>query len=260
MSRPRACVTSVGAGSAHASDTNASAASRTEVIDIAQLTARYAGQPPNAGALRNLSFVAEPGERVLLLGANGAGKSTLLRILAGLMKPGEGEALICGLPAASARHLVGIVAHRTYLYDELTALENLRLYAELYSVREPERRAAELLETVHLASRAKERVGRLSRGQQQRVALARALVHDPALLLLDEPDTGLDLAAFQVLEAIVRKAGRTVLLTTHHVAAMWPLGTRALVLDRGRLVRDLSPLTADALADVERTLALSVAT
>lgn len=130
------------------------------------LTARYpsmhAATPP---ALVDVNLAVRPGERLLLLGPNGAGKSTFLRVFAGLMRPTAGRALVAGEPAARSRGRVGVVSHATYLYEELSALENLRLYAELYGVREPRVRAAEMLARVGLPELKGKRVGELSRGQ-----------------------------------------------------------------------------------------------
>src|SRR5207248_4417317 len=125
------------------------------------------------------------------------------------------------------------------------ALENLRFYAELYGVVAPRQRSATLLERVGLAELANERVGRLSRGQQQRVTIARALLHDPPVLLLDEPDTGLDVAAFGLLEDLILGSQRTVVLTTHNLAAGLRLATRAAVLARGHVVDERSPLSGE---------------
>jgi heme exporter protein A len=216
------------------------------------LTARYPGQPASTPALLDVSVRVEPGERLLLLGPNGAGKSTFIRVFAGLMHATHGNALVLGQKARSARHLVGVVSHTTYLYDELTAAENLRFYAELYGVAGPRERAAALLDEVGLTHLADERVGRLSRGQQQRVAIARAVLHDPPVLLLDEPDTGLDVAAFALLEHLTTAPGRTVVLTTHNLASGLRLGTRVGVLSRGRLVHEqasISPADVPGLAD-----------
>jgi ABC-type multidrug transport system ATPase subunit len=211
------------------------------------LTARYAGQPSASTALTDVSLELEPGERLLLLGPNGAGKSTFIRVFAGLMRPARGKALVAGQPARSARAHVGVVGHSTHLYDELSAAENLRLYAELYGVVEVESRLTEMLEQVGVGRLAKEQVGRLSRGQQQRVALARALLHDPRVLLLDEPDTGLDVGAFEMLERLLVEGDHTVVLTTHNLALGVRLGTRAAVLARGHLVDEHRSLTgADA--------------
>jgi ABC-type multidrug transport system ATPase subunit len=222
------------------------------------LTARYPGQPAASSALLDVDLQLRPGERLLLLGPNGAGKSTFIRVFAGLMRPAHGQALVYGRPARHARALVGVVSHATYLYDELTAAENLRFYGELYAVSQPARRATELLEQVGLAHLARERVGRLSRGQQQRVTIARALLHDPPLLLLDEPDTGLDVAAFALLEALATRAGHALVLTTHNLSAGLRLGTRAAVLSRGRLVHSLPTVSvadAPALAELVQRLA-----
>jgi heme exporter protein A len=220
------------------------------------LTARYPGQPASAAALLDLSLELEPGERLLLLGPNGAGKSTFIRVFAGLMHATAGDALVLGKPPRSARQLLGVVSHATFLYDELTALENLRFYAELYGVGDARQRSTMLLERVGLADMANERVGRLSRGQQQRVTIARALLHDPPVLLLDEPDTGLDVAAFALLEELIRH--HTVVMTTHDLAHGLRLGTRIGVLSKGSLVHEqagASPADAPALSELLERLA-----
>ncbi|HEY3059570.1 MAG TPA: ABC transporter ATP-binding protein [Chloroflexota bacterium] len=205
-----------------------------------------------------MSLSVSAGERLLLLGPNGAGKTTFIRVFSGLMRPSQGDASILGHAPREARGHVGVVSHFTYLYDELTALENLRLYSELYGVPDPAGRSTRLLEEVGLPQVAHERVGRLSRGQQQRVAIARALVHDPPVLLLDEPDTGLDLAAFALLELLATRGDRAVVLTTHNLAAGIRLGTRVAVLSRGRLVHDqasVAPADGPALTDMLQRLA-----
>jgi ABC-type multidrug transport system ATPase subunit len=208
--------------------------------------------------LADVTLTVAPGERLLLLGPNGAGKSTFIRVFSGLMRAERGQALVMDRPTRQARGLVGVVSHSTYLYDELTASENLRLYAELYGVADAPRRARELLDDVGLAHLSGERVGRLSRGQQQRVTIARALLHDPPVLLLDEPDTGLDLAAFGLLERLMTRDERAVVLTTHNVAAGLRLGTRVAVLSRGRVVHEqasVGPADGPALGDMLQQLA-----
>jgi heme exporter protein A len=211
------------------------------------LTARYPGQPASAAALVDVDLDIQPGERLLLLGPNGAGKSTFIRVFAGLMHTAHGKALVEGRPARAARDRVGVVSHATYLYDELTAAENLRLYAELYLVPKPTARAATLLEQVGMKPWADLPVGHLSRGQQQRVAIARALLHNPPVLLLDEPDTGLDVAAFEQVEQLATAQGRTLVVTTHNVTTGLRLATRVAVLSRGRIVhRQPSVSTTDA--------------
>jgi heme exporter protein A len=222
------------------------------------LTACYPGQPASAAALIDINLDLQAGERLLLLGPNGAGKSTFIRVFAGLMRAQQGQALVLGQKTRSARHLVGVVSHATYLYEELTAVENLRLYGQLYGVVDVRERAAELLRRVGLARLADERVGRLSRGQQQRVTIARALLHDPPVLLLDEPETGIDVAAFGLLEELTTEPQRAVVLTTHNLASGLRLGTRVGVLSKGRLVHQqagVSSTDAPQLADLLERLA-----
>jgi ABC-type multidrug transport system ATPase subunit len=214
-------------------------------LSAVALTVRYAGQPATAPALADVSIEVEPGERLLLLGPNGAGKSTFIRVFAGLMRPTQGTALVAGQPARMSRERTGVVSHAPFLYDELTALENLRFYAELYGVSEPEQRARQVLEQVGMSRVADMEVGHLSRGQQQRVTIARALLHEPSVLLLDEPDTGLDVGAFGVLEDLLVGGTYSVVLTTHNLATGVRLGTRAAVLAHGRLVYERPTLSAD---------------
>jgi heme exporter protein A len=225
-------------------------------LSAKRLTARYPGQPASAPALLDLDLEVQAGDRLLLLGPNGAGKSTFIRVFAGLMHASAGDALVLGRPPRLARQQLGVVSHATFLYDELTALENLRFYAELYGVVDVNRRSAMLLERVGLADLANERVGRLSRGQQQRVTIARALLHDPPVLLLDEPDTGLDVAAFGLLDELIRH--HTVVMTTHDLAHGLRLGSRVGVLSKGRLVHQqagVSAADAPALSDLLEDLA-----
>lgn len=194
-------------------------------------------------ALRGIDLRVEQGERMALLGANGAGKTTLLRILAGLAKPSAGTARIAGLDllrdTQEIRSLVGFVAHQPYLYEELTALENLRFFGRMYGVKCHKVRSEELLESVGLAKRANERASALSRGQLQRLALARALMHEPRLLLLDEPETGLDEDGIALLEMLMqthRANGGTILLTTHSLERALQWSDRIGLLSNGRLV------------------------
>jgi heme exporter protein A len=191
---------------------------------------------------------------LLLLGPNGAGKSTFIRVFAGLMRAAHGQALVLDQPARQARAQVGVVSHATFLYEELTALENLRLFAGLYGVSSARQRATELLAQVGLSHLADERVGRLSRGQQQRVTIARALLHDPPVLLLDEPDTGLDQAAFGILESVATTGQRAVVLTTHNLGAGLRLGTRAAVLSHGRIVHERATVQPSDAADLANLL------
>ncbi|HEY8600634.1 MAG TPA: ABC transporter ATP-binding protein [Thermomicrobiales bacterium] len=192
--------------------------------------------------LRGIDLDLPWGARLALLGPNGAGKSTLLRAIATLSRPSGGTVRIAGLDAfaesAAVRRLIGVVAHQTYLYDELTALENLHFYADLYDLPDAGTLATTMLDRVGLSARRNVRAGSLSRGQQQRLTLARALLHDPPLLLLDEPDTGLDLAAFGLLENLLLGEERTVVLTTHNLRQAARLCDRYAILNGGRIARE----------------------
>ena len=194
-------------------------------------------------ALLKVDFELRRGEVVALLGPNGAGKSTLLNILATQSRPTRGEVTLFGLPleraAAEARGRIGVCAHATFLYEDLTAEENLRFYARLYGV--PQSAVCPMLERFNVLHRKDDRVRALSRGLQQRVALARTLLPGPEMLLLDEPTTGLDREATQLLVDVVkqeRAAGRLILVATHDFSAASALADRALVLARGRVAYD----------------------
>lgn len=196
-------------------------------------------------ALRQVSLAIAPGEFLAVLGQNGAGKTTLLRILALLSKPSSGEILFDGAAARDheeqAKRSIGFVGHNSFLYEELTAAENLRLYARLYGLDRAEQRVQALLEMMSLDARAHELVRNLSRGMRQRAAIARALLHDPSLLLMDEPFTGLDARSSQSLMATLenfREQQRTVVISTHHLEEVLPLATRAVILERGEAVLD----------------------
>ena len=195
-------------------------------------------------ALRGVDLTVPWGARLALLGPNGAGKSTLLRILATLSRPTGGTVRIAEHDAyaeqPTVRRLIGVVAHQTYLYDELTALENLRFYGALYDVPELDRRVADLLDAVGLATKRNQRAGTFSRGQQQRLTIARALLHDPAIVFLDEPDTGLDLAAASLLESLFRD--RTLVMATHNLRQAARLCDRCAILANGRFAH-AAPLT-----------------
>jgi heme exporter protein A len=193
--------------------------------------------------LRGVDLVLDQGERLALLGANGAGKTTLLRILSGLTKPGAGTVRIGGWDiereAQQVRYLVGFVGHQPYLYDDLTALENLLFFGRMYMVKQVQERATELLQRVGLARRSGERAAALSRGQQQRLALARALLHSPKLLLLDEPDAGLDEEGNELLEELLREhteRGGTTLFTTHNFERALKYSDQISMLGSGRIV------------------------
>lgn len=215
-------------------------------------------------ALAGVSFSVESGEFVTLVGPNGAGKTTLLRILAMLSRPTSGTLRIAGLDPAKAgdavRRRIGFLSHRTLLYDDLTAEQNLRFYAQMYDLDDGAARIDDLLKRVELAVRRHDLVRTFSRGMQQRLSVARAVLHEPQLLLLDEPYTGLDPNAAQVLtELLTGLAGEgcTVLLTTHNLERGLAAGQRAMVLVRGRLVYDERKKALDPATFVDTYRALT---
>ena len=190
--------------------------------------------------LRGLDFSVEPGEFVALLGPNGAGNTTFLRILATLSRPSLGEVKVAGynLPAQSAqvRAKLGVVSHLPLLYPDLTAEENLLFYGRMYGVENMSARITEVLEMVGLENRRKDLVRTFSRGMQQRLAIGRAVIHDPEVMLFDEPYTGLDQDASEMLDEVLKSVaakGRTVVMTSHDLARAEDLATRFDILSRG---------------------------
>jgi heme exporter protein A len=190
--------------------------------------------------LRGLDFSVESGEFVALLGPNGAGKTTFLRILATLSRPSMGQVKVAGhqLPdeAAQVRAKLGVVSHMPLLYPDLTAEENLRFYGRMYGIGDMEARISEVLEMIGLDNRRKDLVRTFSRGMQQRLAIGRAVIHDPEVMLFDEPYTGLDQDASEMLDDVLRSVaaeGRTVVMTSHDLARAEDLATRFDILSRG---------------------------
>lgn len=193
--------------------------------------------------LRGVNLQLPRGEVAALFGDNGAGKTTLLRIAAGLTRPDAGEVRIGGRRAhrrggGAARRLVGFAGHQPLLYNDLSCRENLLFYARLHRVRDAPGRIAAALAQVNLSERADRRAGTLSHGMQKRLDMARAILHRPLLLLLDEPESGLDAASADTLGRLLGEwaaAGRTALLTTHRAETGQAWADRALRLSRGRL-------------------------
>jgi len=182
-------------------------------------------------ALDDISFTVQPGQTLAIFGPNGAGKTTLLKVLAGLIQPQRGRAEVAG-----GRRAIGWIGHQPQLYAQLTVRENLRFWASLYGVAVP----AELLSGLGLEEHADRPVHALSRGLVQRVAIARALLHDPTVLLLDEPFTGLDRVAAEALSRLLAQhgaAGRATVLVTHNVEEGTGLATHVAFMRAGRFVQ-----------------------
>jgi heme exporter protein A len=196
-------------------------------------------------AVDGVDLTVRPGEFLTIFGPNGAGKTTLLRLLCGLLRPTKGEIRLMGLsPARNEKEVkarIGLIAHASFLYGGLTARENLLFYARLYDLPHAAARVEERLAEVGLASRASDLVRTYSRGMQQRLTIARALLHDPEVVFLDEPYTGLDQQASRMLRALlysIRGRGRTVMMVTHNLEEGLELSSRVAIMSRGRMVED----------------------
>ena len=204
-------------------------------------------------ALRDVRLAAEPGSCLALIGRNGAGKTTLLRIVGGFSRPGRGEVKILGAAPreTETRRRIGFLGHGISVYDELSALENLTLYGKLYGLSDPRRSALDWLERTGLARVKDGLVREFSRGMRQRLAVARAFLHEPAVLLLDEPFTALDDKAIAVLQSLLREAlaaGKTIVMSTHQLREALELASHVALLDRGQVAFH-GPRTAEMAAD-----------
>ncbi|MBX3063956.1 MAG: heme ABC exporter ATP-binding protein CcmA [Anaerolineae bacterium] len=205
--------------------------------------------------LRGLDFSITRGSTVALLGTNGSGKTTLLRILAALSKPSSGVLTIGGwnLPqeAANIRAQLGVVMHLPLLYDDLSAQENLQFFARLYDLTNADQRIAATLDRVGLGKRGRDLVRTFSRGMQQRLAIARALIHDPAVLLLDEPYTGLDVNGAQLLDELFaewKQQGKTVIASLHELHRAASLSDHTIILNAGQLAYNAATPDFEALS------------
>ena len=212
------------------------------MIEIRNITKLYGSQR----AVDNVSFNVAEGEVVGLLGPNGAGKSTLMKILTCYIPPTQGEASVCGYSiyenSLDVRRNIGYLPEHNPLYLDMYVREYLRFVAGLSGVKERGKRADEMIELTGLVPEAEKKIGQLSKGYRQRVGLAQALIHNPRVLILDEPTTGLDPNQLEFIRGVIRNAGKTkaVLLSTHIMQEVEAMCTRAIIIDHGRIVADES--------------------
>jgi heme ABC exporter ATP-binding subunit CcmA len=204
-------------------------------------------------ALKNVNLEALPGACLALIGRNGAGKTTLLRTIAGFSRPGKGSIAIFGSAPreAATRRCMGYIGHGISVYDELSALENLTLFGKLYGLPDPRRSALEWLERTGLERVKDGLVREFSRGMRQRLAVARAFLHEPKVLLLDEPFTALDDRAVAVLQTVLREAlaaGKTIVMSTHQLREALELATHVALLNRGTVTFH-GPCTPEMVSD-----------
>ncbi|WP_210365890.1 heme ABC exporter ATP-binding protein CcmA [Bacillus sp. REN3] len=197
--------------------------------------------------LRGIDLSIKKGETVAILGPNGAGKSTILKVIATLMKPTTGSVEINGLEWKRHVHeikkLLGYLPHSSLLYDQYSPLENLVFYGAAYGIPDPRKRAAELIGQVGLSYFQNEPVKNFSRGMIQRVAIARAIIHNPELLLLDEPHTGLDQGAIATLNEVIqsmKEKGTTTLMVTHDMKQAAEICDRAVIIKQGKVAEDFT--------------------
>ena len=219
------------------------AARRTPLIRIENVEKWFG----NTRALQGINLLIWPGDFLVLLGRNGAGKSTLLRVIARLAKPSSGRVLVGGFDigrhADQVREQLGFVAHSSYLYPNLTARENLRFLARMYRMHRVEERIEEALRWVGLQESADRRVRGFSRGMQQRLSIARATLHGPEILLMDEPFSGLDLEASELLSSWMKDfigRGKTILMSTHDLERGLGYVNRWALLEKGTIAEELS--------------------
>ncbi|WHY76024.1 heme ABC exporter ATP-binding protein CcmA [Neobacillus sp. WH10] len=211
------------------------------MIEIKKLTK----QADNKLILRSVDLSIKKGETVAILGPNGAGKSTLLKVLATLIKPTSGHVLVNGLDLKKnqieIKKLLGYLPHSSLLYDHYSPLENLVFFGNIYGVKNVEQKAINLVKEVGLSFFLNEPVKNFSRGMIQRIAIARAIVHDPEVLLLDEPHTGLDQGAISILNNVIvsmKEKGTTTLMVTHDFKQAAEICDRVLIVKNGKIVDD----------------------
>ena len=197
-----------------------------------------------APALRGIDLDVPTGATLSLLGPNGSGKTTLIRVMASLTRPDSGEGWVRGVPlrtrAPALRRMIGLVGHDPLLYEDLTARENLRFVCRMFGVERADERIEEVAADMGMSANLDRKAGVMSHGMKKRFSIARALLHDPPVLLLDEPESGLDLEAVGLLDAIIsrRDTSRTVIMTTHDLERAVALADRVAALEDGRIVYD----------------------
>jgi heme exporter protein A len=218
------------------------------LISVSAVHKRFGRKP----VLRGVDLEVGAGQVTALLGANGAGKTTLMRVISGLSKPDRGQIELGGVRMARSLHelrrYIGLVSHLPLLYDNLTALENLNFFASLYDIVNSQERVEHVLHAVNLWPRRNDAVRTYSRGMVQRLAIGRAILHNPPVLLLDEPDTGLDPASAEMLNHLIRSLGaadRAILLTTHNLERALQWADSVCVLADGRIAEQRATSETD---------------
>lgn len=221
------------------------------MIEIKDVSKTYGEQY----ALDHVSFSVQSGEIVGLLGPNGAGKSTLMKIITCFIPPTEGEVSVCGHSIyddpVGVRKLIGYLPEHNPLYADMYVRESLRFVAGLYGMRKVNDRVEEMIQLTGLTHESNKKISQLSKGYRQRVGLAQALIHDPQVLILDEPTTGLDPNQLEEMRKLIRQMGKTkiVILSTHIMQEVEAMCNRAIIINRGKIVSDdcMNNLTAGEL-------------
>ena len=232
----------------------ADAAPQGLAVEVRRLSKSFGRTP----VLRKLDLEVPWGEGMTILGPNGSGKTTLVKVLATLTRPDEGEVRVGGLDVARSgqrtRRIAGVVTHDPLMYDELTGYENLRFVCRMFGLDRADDRISSVAEQLAITPRLHQRAGTLSHGMRKRLSIARALLHDPLVLLMDEPDSGLDQEALAMLDAILSDPSRpfrTVLMTTHNLERGLALGRRLAILGNGGIAYQ-GPIDSSSTADSVR--------